>query len=526
VGPRARRVRSGALLAAGVALGIVVVLAQVVRIGEPLGVDQGLFACFTRWVPRGWLPYRDLFDSKPPLFLYWYALAALVPGEVTRAIWIVEGVWLAATLAVAYAVAAKLWSRGAGIACAALLFVGSWSPSWGGFWSRAQAEEILALPMILAAWLAWRSAQRASYAAWAGALAGICGLFKIPSMAIVGAFVVTWALTMPPRSAARRTALLACGLAMPWLVLSAWFAAHHALGDFIDGILVYHRYNAAFIAPPWDDVLRDFGQTMIQRASLPLFAAAVGLVAMNQRGARELAWVVPWIGFTMAAIVLQRQLAPYHYLLAMPALAFAGGYGVWAAAQALTGAGLGVRALASASLLAIMLLGVREGSAWVEAYTPDAELVAGRTPRATYLRATQRGNYSTADEEAAAAYVHDRTAPADGILVWALSPGLYALADRHPVTRYPFHKILMTEAPLSRMWPGLDDRRRKFMARLRADPPAYILVGHADRNGFEPQDSFTSMTRFPELNELVQRDYRWETEIGHLVLFHREPRGP
>jgi hypothetical protein len=64
------------------------------------------------------------------------------------------------------------------------------------------------------------------------------------------------------------------------------------------------------------------------------------------------------------------------------------------------------------------------------------------------------------------------------------------------------------------------------MARLRADPPAYILVGHADRNGFEPQDSFTSMTRFPELNELVQRDYRWETEIGHLVLFHREPRSP
>ena len=109
-----------------------------------------------------------------------------------------------------------------------------------------------------------------------------------------------------------------------------------------------------------------------------------------------------------------------------------------------------------------------------------------------------------ADEEQAASWLRAHTRPDDGILVWGLSPGVYALADRHPVTRFPFHKILMTDAPLSRMWPGLDERRARFMAGLRRDPPAYVLVGRGDANGFEPLDSFTSMMRFGELKLLLR----------------------
>jgi hypothetical protein len=31
------------------------------------------------------------------------------------------------------------------------------------------------------------------------------------------------------------------------------------------------------------------------------------------------------------------------------------------------------------------------------------------------------------------------------------------------------------------------------------------------------------MTRFPELRQMIQDDYRRETEIGHFVVFHHEP---
>ncbi len=517
VRPRSRALAFGA----AIILSLLVAFVHIVRLVEPLGVDQGLFACFARWVPRGWLPYRDIFDSKPPLFLYSYALAALVPGDLTRAIWWVEGVWLAGSLWVAYRVATRIWCRATGLACASLLFVALWSPAWGGFWSRAQAEELLALPMLGAAWLAWRAVDHTRLAMWSGVLTGVCGLYKIPSMAVAGAFLVTWTLAVPRAAALRRAVLLACGVAMPWMIVSAWFAAHHALGDFATGVFVYHRYNAAFIAPPWGDVLARFAETMLLRGSFPLAAATIGLVAMAARRERALQWVAPWIAFTMAAVVLQRQLADYHYLLVMPALAVAGSYGVVAAARGAVEVDPKRRALASVGLLALVALGLREGEAWVSAYEPDLQALTGRISRDAYLRRIQRGSYSMADEEAAARYVRDHTAPSDGIIVWGLSPGLYALADRHPVTRYPFHKILMTEAPLSLMWPGLEERRADFMARVRKDPPAYVLVGRNDRNGFEPQDSVTSLSRFRELRELLDRDYCPETEIGHFVVLRR-----
>lgn len=129
------------------------------------------------------------------------------------------------------------------------------------------------------------------------------------------------------------------------------------------------------------------------------------------------------------------------------------------------------------------------------------------------------------DEEDAARQVRESTSPGDGILVWGLSPGLYALADRHPVTRFPFHKILLTDAPLSRMWPGLDTRREAFMQRFRADPPALVLVGQNDANGFEPQDSYTTLGKFRELRTALQAGYEPAPGIARFLVFRRADVG-
>src|SRR5262249_7676646 len=145
-------------------------VASWIRRGEPLALDQGLFACFTRWVPRGWLPYRDLYDSKPPLFLYSYALANLFPGELTARIWWLEGLWLLSILLLTFFVTAKFWGRWAGLAAAALLFAGEWAPGWGGYWSRGQADEFLALPLLGAAWAAFCAEEKMAF--WAGLLTG------------------------------------------------------------------------------------------------------------------------------------------------------------------------------------------------------------------------------------------------------------------------------------------------------------------------------------------------------------------
>jgi len=512
-----------------VVLAAIVVAVHLVRLPEPLGVDQGLFVDFARWVPRGWLPYRDIFDSKPPLFLYWWTVAGLSHGDIVRAAWWWEGAWLAATLVAVFALCARVWDRWVGLAAAALLFLGLWSPAWGAFWSRAQAEELLALPMLGAAWFAWRGVERAPLALAAGVLVGVCGLFKIPSMALALSWAVLWMACTPALGAAARVGLMVIGAAIPWGLAFAWFAAHGATAEFIEGVFVYHRYNAAFIAPPMTDVLRDYATKMVSDAPLLLVAAAAGFYRLSRArtdarsaavAAKNMHWLAAWIVATMAAVVLQRQLAGYQHILPLPALAVAGAYGIVDTARAFREPG--ARLASGAALVVLGGLLARDVRAWSQAYAPDLACLTGRIPRDAYLRQIQQGSYSMADEELAAAWLRDHTAPTDGILVWGLSPGVYALADRHPCTRWPFHKILLTDAPLSRMWPGLDGRREAFLDRLQRDPPAYILIGQHDQNGFEPQDSYTSLVRFRALRDVLQRDYAPDGQLGR---FLRAKRG-
>ena len=492
----------------------------VIRLGEPLGVDQGLFACFTRWVPRGWLPYRDLFDSKPPLFLYWWALPAAIPGDFGRAIWWTEGLWLAATSVVAFRVARSLFGAAAGVATVGLLLVGLSAPGFGGFWSRAQAEELLVLPMLASLSWALRPGARAAFGA--GVLVGVCGLFKIPSMAIAGAWAVLFAARHPRREAAVRTLLLGLGVVTPWALAVAWFSAHGAFRAFVDGVFVYHRHNAVFIAPPWDAVLDGFSREMLDTTPLLLAAAAFGLFALLRRRASAGWWLATFVAVTCAAVVLQRQLAGYHFLLTVPALALAGGYGVAVATRAIRRSGR-VRVVGALTGLVLLALGARTLSSYAEAYGPGLSYTLGRTDRPRYLLTIQQGSYSNLMEEEAARYLAKEAPKEAGVFVWGLSPGIYALADRHPTTRYPFHKLLYTEAPLSRMIPGLEARRAELLARLDRDPPLFVLVGRNDGNAFDPLDSYRSLQRFTALDDRVRRDYALTNQIGRFLVYRRKP---
>jgi len=495
------------------------VFVVIARSGEPLALDQGLFACFGRWPGR--LPYRDLFDEKPPLFLYTWTLAWQLGG--TAAVWWFEALWLAATMGVAFGLAARCWGRWAGLAAAAIVVVGLWSPGWGGYWSRAQADELLALPVLGAAWLALSALERPRAALWVGVLTGVAGLYKIPGMAVAGAWPVLWLVRLDRREGARRIGWMAAGLAAPWLVAIAWFAAHGALGAMWDGVIVYPRHNAAFIAPPWGHVVRAFATTLGGELPAVLVAAAAGLAWLWRDDRARAWWLTAWLAAMAASVVLERQLAGYQYLLVVPPLAVAAGIGLVRLGRAAAAATRPApRVAAIAALAAIAVLAVVQAAAW-RAYGPGVAYRFGGGSRDAYLASFGHGGFSPAVEEQVAAYLRAHSGPDDGLLVWGLGPGIYALADRHPVTRFPFHKILMTDAPLSRSIPGLAERRADLMRRLRADPPAYILIGTNDRNGFEPETSSASLLQFAPLATFVQDGYEPETRIGRFIVARRKP---
>jgi hypothetical protein len=469
------------------------VYAQVLRSGEPLGLDQGLFACFGRWLRDGWMPYRDIFDSKPPLHLYTWTLAWA--GDSTTSAWIFEALWLAATMGVAFVLARRMCCGWAGLAAAALVFVGLWAPGLGGYWSRLQAEELLVLPELAAAWFALRAVEKRRAAIACGALTGVVGLYKIPALVVGGAWIALWLASMPWRDVVDRVLWLVAGIVAPWLVASLWFAAHGAFGAFTSATFFYQRHWIEMLDPPFGEVLDQFASTALRELA-PLWLGAIAGIALAWKRRRATAiWLGAWIVLVAIAVVMQRQLAGYHFLLLVPPLALASSYAV---------ARLGGWTKPAVGAVALVVLVALSLRGW------------GEYGGASYTR----GTFEPADEAAVAHYIASHTEARDGILVWALAPGIYALADRHPVTRFPFHRLLLTDARLAHEVPGRDARRAALLDRMRRDPPAYIVVGIRDANPFEP-DSFTSLMAFRELNQIVQRDYHDETKIGGFALFRR-----
>ena len=190
------------------------------------------------------------------------------------------------------------------------------------------------------------------------------------------------------------------------------------------------------------------------------------------------------------------------------------------ALQGRRGGGRG-RRVAGAALLAIAGLLAWRMPDWASTYARSARLLTTPERRSELLQPFDVVGFSPRVEEELAAYLRLHTEPADGILIWGLAPGAYALADRHPITRYAFHKILLTEAPLSRSLPGLAMRRKELVGEVVRQRPAYFVLGHNDANGFEPDDSTMSLLRFPQLADVVRKDYQAEKSIGNFMLFRR-----
>ncbi len=78
---------------------------------SPLERDEGVYATIAQRLLRGDVPYRDLFDNKPPIVYGWYAFSFLVFGEGVAAPRIVAALLLSFTTLAIFGEARMLFPR-------------------------------------------------------------------------------------------------------------------------------------------------------------------------------------------------------------------------------------------------------------------------------------------------------------------------------------------------------------------------------------------------------------------------------
>ncbi len=417
--------------------------------GLPLLSDEGEYAYAARVWSGGGLPYRDVFNQKPPMIIAVYRACAALSSSPYAPRYAAMLAVLLTGLALLL-LSPKRWSAPARLAAPLAYFTLSTTPV-GDFGFAANTEVFAA---AFTAWAVWAAlSPRRGFAALSGVLAGAALMTKQTALwpALAVGVLAAWrgGRRWEPKAAAA-FALGAAAVPLSWL---AYFWARGGLGYFLDCVVAGNMRYAATAG--WEAAAEQgrFFAVELAPAFLKGSWPAWALAAFGLRGVRatwenrgELAAVL-WLAGALIAAATGLLLFPHYFLQAAAPLCLAAAYGVerlrsprrrWAALLAL--------ALVPAAAQAGFYFGKGREAVAKDLLYPSPLL----------------------ESEWLGAWLRERTAPSESIWVFGSEPALYVYAERRAATRHDF------VYPLT-MFPKSPEPLEAELSALREAKPAYVV---------------------------------------------------
>jgi len=438
------------------AIGLLPLVLLAPFVNAPFERDEAVYATVARGLLDGAVPYRDLFDHKPPFVHLWYALSFVAFGESVVAPRIMAALFYSGTALAVFAQARLLFDRPT--ALAAGLATGATA---GLVMLRAVAnvEVFTILPMtlaLLAATLGFRSDQPRAWRwfAAAGLLSAVAVLTKQVALLPTAAIGIVIVLN-GERRIRNGGAFASAGVATLVVVVLPFVA----VGAFDDWFYANVTYNLLYF--------RADGPGPVS-STLTFLVAAAPLVLLAAVGARSIArttggaprWLLAlWVAAIFATVLTTGRAYAHYWVLTVPALGLL-------AAPALV-------AIGSVPRLTIP----RRVAVWTALILATALAVAVNLP--PYLAGSSADRhvvqYGTAgDRDVEAAAVADRVGELlegreGAIYELGRETSIYFYATRQPPVRFMFDRqFYLDPATLEEAISG-----------LRVNPPELILLTRA-----------------------------------------------
>jgi 4-amino-4-deoxy-L-arabinose transferase-like glycosyltransferase len=465
---------------------------RVPLLAVPLERDEGAFAAIGAAILRGEVPYRDIFDHKPPGAFYLYALALLAVPRTAVGVHLFLLVWSLGTLLGLASLARVLGGERAALWSAVAFCIVALAPSVQGF--SASSESLLLLPLVasLRVTVAGTAAGgRWSMLALAGVLgAAACWIKQPAGLPLLATLVLLHDRCergrVLPALAAWLGGALVLGIvvvtyfvaASGWRELWYWTVEHSGLYAAVPVSRAAARAVAGFT-----NLLRD----------MPLFiAAAVIGVPMSLSAQRGSARFALAFLFLSAAAVFHSGFFYLHYFaLVVPAVCLAGGLGLaWLQEHVERSGGL-PRPVFAAAVLVLAFVPPVAARRWYWFCSEPAAVV-------DRLLGAQGADAS----ELLAAYIRERSSPDARIFVYGSEPQIGFLSGRRDLN--PFVMIY----PMTWDWP----RHREFQERawraIAQAPPTYLVIARLP-NSLVRSDAVDTFLE-ERLLDLGRREYHFE----------------
>jgi hypothetical protein len=330
------------LLAAAFTTVLSLVIGRAFTAVHPGDGDARLFAYVgSQWVD-GVIPYRDIWDNKPPGIFSVFAAARLLSENPFHAAALFE----AASVAVCNVAIFLLMSRfGAGRGAAALAMAASAIVCNLLFYNeRGGLTEIYIVGAAAPAMLLFVEAlsrKRTTIAFLSGVMTGLATVFKLPGLApwlAQSAFLLLLVLTrrIAWSQLVRLQAALVIGIVAAWVPFVTYFAAQGSLAEMLDASFLYNvHYGAnsqgglALAVTATLDQLRPVAILVVGGIVTVIFVLADIRVLKPRRtatGNDALSWstwlplVALWSMFDLAGATAGGRNYPHYFLAMMPAL--------------------------------------------------------------------------------------------------------------------------------------------------------------------------------------------------------------
>jgi len=483
----------------------------------PFARDQGEYAYIAAATLEGRVPYRDLFNVKPPLTHVVHMAAIQTFGRSMMAIRLLDLVWQGATAFVILLIARSIFARPGVGTLSSIIYAFLYYSN--DYWNTAQTDGFLNLPVSLAV-LAFCAAQ-AKRDAWrflaCGAAIGVAILFKYP----IGVLLPLLSLLVIMQAGWRgvlHVLQLGIGCCVPLAACGLMLIAQGGLEDFL---FIQFTY-----LPKYMQLGSDFPMTFRGFLSFlfgavvgcAFLAAAAGLVCVARAKLVRQSWpVVLWGLAAIVHLVSQNKYYVYHsFPLLAPASIFTA-YLVVVLCDRFVASRSLWHGLALGCVFAMFMWYWGWGMGWYR-HHDLLRIVMGHGSLEDVYEGYPKGrDYSVKAELGVARYVQQHTAPDDAIFIWGFEPGVYFLAQRNCATRFIYNFPLMGDFALSRL-------REEFIVSLERAMPLYILIVRDDAIPWVtgiPDDSQKAFVRFTRFHDLVMTRYTFETEIENFSLYRR-----
>jgi 4-amino-4-deoxy-L-arabinose transferase-like glycosyltransferase len=490
----------------------VMVLTWILRMnfwGQPFEMDEGAYGYMGWGMHNGLVPYKDMYDQKPPGIFVLNSLVFLLFEPTALNLKIFASIYSLGSVLAVFMVTRKLAGQKEGCLAALLYAIFSCGPNIQG--GGVNSEVFMVLPYTLAAYSLLKLLETGSrknylyFGFWTSLACTIKQVAAVNFFWLACYFVILIWQRRQLDTVSRILVdgfLVVIGAVIPWIPFLLYFYEKDALGSLYFWQVSFNLHyiaknqqnlaNLSVFLARMKKILSENGFLWLAAFAgigfrWPVMQRTVGGSKEATESWQRTAWILmaTWPIFSFIGVALGGRFFPHYFIQIIPSLAVLGGVGLMDLIRKVRSRGMDfLRRPVGIGVVVILAL------AFLSFVKTDAPFYFKYDGMQISFHQYDTPLFSVT--RYIGKYLKVRTKPSDLIYVWGASPEINFYALRKSPNPYLMHTVAAYNLP----W----DPREQVLESLHRSPPKYVVA-------------MWKMADFPALQDFVKASYRSETSV-------------